>query len=31
LDLLDGLKEWDNPFGDGTSGKKIVKILREQL
>lgn len=24
-------KIWNNPFGDGCSGKKIVKILKEQL
>jgi len=29
--MYDNNKEWDNPFGDGTSGKKIIKILREHL
>ena len=24
-------KIWDNPFGDGNSGKKIIEILREKL
>jgi len=24
-------RDGDNPFGDGTSGKKIIKILEERL
>jgi UDP-N-acetylglucosamine 2-epimerase (non-hydrolysing) len=24
-------RDWLNPFGDGTAGKKIIKILREEL
>jgi UDP-N-acetylglucosamine 2-epimerase (non-hydrolysing) len=24
-------KDWDNPFGDGNAGKKIIKILEEKL
>ena len=24
-------KSWNNPFGDGTSGEKIVKLLRDKL
>ena len=29
--MYDNNKEWDNPFGDGTAGKKIVNILENEL
>jgi len=29
--MLDKNKKWDNPFGDGTAGKKIIKILQERV
>ena len=25
--MIENNKEWKNPFGDGTSGKKIVDIV----
>ncbi len=28
---LNSKKSWTNPFGDGTTGKKIVKILEREL
>jgi len=27
--MFDNKKQWDNPFGDGTAGKKIVNILEK--
>lgn len=29
--MFDNNKEWDNPFGDGTAGKKIVNILKKEF
>jgi len=30
-EALSGKKEWPNPFGDGHSGERIVRILQERL
>ena len=29
--MMNKRPDWDNPFGDGTSGKKIVKILKDHF
>jgi UDP-N-acetylglucosamine 2-epimerase (non-hydrolysing) len=29
--MFDNNKKWDNPFGDGTAGKKIVNILEKEF
>ncbi len=29
--MFDNNKKWDNPFGDGTAGKKIVNILENEF
>ncbi|ADG13859.1 non-hydrolyzing UDP-N-acetylglucosamine 2-epimerase [Methanocaldococcus infernus] len=29
--MLNKKRDWENPFGDGKSGERIVKILREEL
>ena len=29
--MIEKANEWANPFGDGTTGERIVGILREQL
>lgn len=29
--MFDNKKKWDNPFGDGTAGKKIVNILEKEF
>jgi len=29
--MFDNKKTWDNPFGDGTAGKKIVNILEKEF
>jgi UDP-N-acetylglucosamine 2-epimerase (non-hydrolysing) len=29
--MVENKKEWSNPFGDGTTGKRIVEILRGKL
>jgi len=30
-EMVEKKKQWSNPFGDGTSGKRIVQILRETI
>ena len=29
--MIENNKEWKNPFGDGTSGHKIIRVLEERL
>jgi UDP-N-acetylglucosamine 2-epimerase (non-hydrolysing) len=29
--MLESRKNWDNPFGDGEAGERIVQILREKI
>ena len=29
--MLDKKNDWENPFGDGKAGEKIVQVLREKF
>jgi UDP-N-acetylglucosamine 2-epimerase len=28
--MMDKKRNWENPFGDGNAGKKIIKILEDR-